>query len=128
MLLMAYLQKYVSSNAKDVNVKVFNMIARINEAKTLKHLSCNCDCKFDSAACNSNQKWNNETCQCKCKNYQTCKEDCCCPITCICENGKYLGIIIDNSVIVCDDITDSVSTNVTRTMLTNIVIFCTWFY
>ena len=26
MLLMAYLQKYVSSNAKDVNVKVFNMI------------------------------------------------------------------------------------------------------
>ena len=26
-------------------------------------------CKFDSIACNSNKKWNNETGQCECKNY-----------------------------------------------------------
>ena len=29
----------------------------------------------NSTACNSNQRWNNETCQCECKNYQTYKED-----------------------------------------------------
>ena len=28
------------------------------------------------------------------------------PATCSYENGKYLGIIIDNSVITCDDIID----------------------
>ena len=33
------------------------MIARINEVKTLlKHISCDCKCKFDSTTCNSNQK------------------------------------------------------------------------
>ena len=41
------------------------MITRINEAKMLiKHISCDCKCKSNSAKCNSNQKWNNETCQC----------------------------------------------------------------
>ena len=32
-----------------------NMITRIYEAKTLiKHISCDCKCKFNSATCNSN--------------------------------------------------------------------------
>ena len=36
---MTYLQKYVPSKTKDVNVKVFNMITNRNEAKTIiKHL------------------------------------------------------------------------------------------
>ena len=54
-------------------LKVFNLIARINEA--VKHLSWNCNCKFNSATSNSNQKWNNKTPKCEWKNYQTCKED-----------------------------------------------------
>ena len=37
MLLMTYLWKYVSSETKDVNIKVSNVITRVNEAKTLKH-------------------------------------------------------------------------------------------
>ena len=41
MLLMTYLQKYILSKTKDVNVKTFNIITRINEAKTMvKHISC----------------------------------------------------------------------------------------
>ena len=37
-------------------VKVFEMIANKNEAKTMtKHISCDCKCKFNSATCNSNQ-------------------------------------------------------------------------
>ena len=65
----------VRNKTKDVNVKVFNMITNRNEAKTLvKLISCNCKCEFNSTTCNSDQKWNNETCQCECRNYRTCKK------------------------------------------------------
>ena len=39
---------------KDVNVKVFNMVTNKNEAKILlvKHISCDCKCKFNSTTCN----------------------------------------------------------------------------
>ena len=58
----------VPSETKDVNVKVFNTITRINEVKTfIKHTSCASKCKFNSATCNSNQKSNNYGCQGKCK-------------------------------------------------------------
>ena len=37
------------------------VITRINESKTMvKHISCDCKCKFNGTRCNSNQKWNNE--------------------------------------------------------------------
>ena len=40
------------SETKDVNVEVFNTIAKINEAKTLvKHISRDCKYKFNSATC-----------------------------------------------------------------------------
>ena len=43
-----------------------------------------------------------------------CKRDYICnPNTCSCENGKYLATIIDGSVIMCDEITE------TRTVPTN---------
>ena len=33
----------------------------MNESKTLtKHISCNCECKFDGIKCNSNWKNNND--------------------------------------------------------------------
>ena len=52
------------------------MIKNKNEAKVMtEHISLDCKCKFNSRTCNSNQKWNNETCQCECKNYRSCKED-----------------------------------------------------
>ena len=45
------------------------MITWINESKILsKHTSCECKYKFDARKCNSNPKWNNDKCQCKCKN------------------------------------------------------------
>ena len=49
---------------KDINNKIFNMTTNKNEAKTMtKHISCDCKCKFNSTRCNSNQNWNNKTCQ-----------------------------------------------------------------
>ena len=36
---MIHLQKYVPNKTKDVNLKVFNLLTRINESKTLvKHI------------------------------------------------------------------------------------------
>ena len=62
----------VPKETKDINVKAFNMITNKNEAKAMtEHISCDCKCKFNSTTCNSNQKWNNKTCQCECKNYCT---------------------------------------------------------
>ena len=64
------LKIYVPKETKDLNVKAFNMITSKNEAETMtKHVSCDCKCKFNSAACNSNQKWNNKTGPCECKSY-----------------------------------------------------------
>ena len=40
-----------------------------------KHISCDCRLKFNSTTCNSNQKWNNKSCKCKCKNQRKCKKD-----------------------------------------------------
>ena len=59
MLLMTFLQKnvFVPSQTKDINVKVFNILTRVNEAK-VKHVSCECKSKFGSTVCNSQQKWN----------------------------------------------------------------------
>ena len=37
------------------------MITGISESKTLtKHISCKCQCKFDSRKYNSKQKWNSD--------------------------------------------------------------------
>ena len=59
----------VPSKTEDLNLRVFNMIAAINESKTLtKNISCECKCKFDGRKCNSNKKWNNDKCQCRVRN------------------------------------------------------------
>ena len=81
----------VLGKTKDVNAKVFNMIARINEATTLvKHISCDYQCYFNILNCNSDEKWNNETCRCQRKTYSMCTKNYSGnPNTCICKDGKY---------------------------------------
>ena len=45
------------------------MITGINVSLALKkHISCDCTSIFDSRKFNSNQKRNNNKCQCDCKN------------------------------------------------------------
>ena len=67
-----------------------------NEAKTLvKHISCDCKWNFIGTTCNSNQKWNKETCQCECKSYCTCKKNYSLnPCTCICKNGNIKKVLL----------------------------------
>ena len=66
------------------------MITNKNEAKAMvKHISCNCKCKFNSTTCNSNKEWNNKISQCEFRNYHQCrKEYSWNPSTCICKNSK----------------------------------------
>ena len=67
-----------------------------------KYISCDCKCQFNSTTCNSNQKWNNKSCQCVCKNYHKHKS---------------------TSLITCDEIIyfiDIVSTKMANTVATNV--------
>ena len=85
-----------------------------------EHISCDCKCTLNITTCNSDQNWNNRTCQCECKNYCKCKEN---YSTCICENSKYSKIIVDTSVTDCDKIViviDIMSTKKTNTIATNV--------
>ena len=46
----------VPNKTENLNLSAFNMITGINESKTLtKHISCECECKFDGTKCKSNQ-------------------------------------------------------------------------
>ena len=100
----------ILSKTEDVNLNVFNMITRINELKTLrKHISYDYKCKFDDKKCNSNQKWNNESYRCECKNqwkHLVCKNDNVWNSSAI---NRYLKSIANNLVFRRDEITDTIT-------------------
>ena len=52
---------------KNVNMKVYNFLMRLNETRNvLWHESCKCVCRLNSSVCNSKQIWNSDTCRCDC--------------------------------------------------------------
>ena len=58
----------VPKETKDINAKAFNTITNKDEAKAMtEHISRDCKCKNNSTPCNSNQTWNDKTCQCELK-------------------------------------------------------------
>ena len=61
-----------------------------------------CKCKFNGRKCNSYQKWSNDKRWCECIKHISEKDYIWNSATCSCQNGKYLGIIFDDSVITCD--------------------------
>ena len=103
------------------------MITGINKSKTLtKHVSCKCECKFDSRKCNLNQNWNSKKCWCECKNEKNVcvKKDYIWNVaTWSRENGKYLGNVIENSEIKCDEIINEEETKAipTKSILTKVL-------
>ena len=53
---------------KNLNVKVFNLMSRTNEARHIEwHETCKCKCKLDASSCNNKQCWNDDKCRCACK-------------------------------------------------------------
>ena len=102
-------EECIPNKTEDLNLSVFNVIAGINESKTLtRHISCECKWKFDGTICNSNQYCNNDKCQCECKEHHICEKDYVWnPAICNCVDGKYLTSIMNDSAIMCDDIIES---------------------
>ena len=53
---------------KNLNVKVFNLMSRINETRHIEcHETCICKCRLDASTCNNKQRWNDDKCRCECK-------------------------------------------------------------
>ena len=47
---------------KNVNIKVYNFLMRLNETRNvLWHESCKCVCRLNSSVCNSKKIWNSDT-------------------------------------------------------------------
>ena len=103
------------------------MKMKLKQWPMTKNISRDCYCKFNSTKCNSNQKWNNKTCQHEGKNYfkrQNIKAVIPAHLFIRNENSKYLKIITDTSVIVCDeiiDVMDIVSTKMVNKVARNTV-------
>ena len=93
-----YAKLCVPDIIKNINVKVFNLISRINETRQIIwHETCKCICRLTSAVCNSRQIWNKDKCRCECKedlvNKMVCDKGCIWnPSNCACECDKSCGI------------------------------------
>ena len=63
-----YAKLCIPDIVKKINVKVFNLISRINETKQiLWHETCKCVCRLSVAICNSRQIWSDDKCRCECR-------------------------------------------------------------
>ena len=61
-----YAKICVPDVAKDLNVKVFNLMSRTNETRHIKwHETCKCKCRLDASVCNNKQRWNDDKCRCE---------------------------------------------------------------
>ena len=109
-----------------MNVKVFNMMARINETrKVVWHETCKCVCRLTSAICNDKQDWNPNKCVCECKEdlvnklvcdkgYMWNPSTCACKFDKLCEVGQYLDYrecvcrkkLIDDLIEQCTTVVD----------------------
>ena len=110
----------------DMNIKVFNLLARINETrKVVWHETFKCVCRLTSAVCNDRQEWNENNCRCECKEdlinklvcdkgYMWNPSTCSCKYDRYCEAGQYLDYkncvcrkkIIDDLIQQCTSIVD----------------------
>ena len=94
---------------KNMNIKVFNMLAKINETKKITwHETCKCVCRFTKAVCNDKQEWDENECKRECIEDLIDKLKCdkgymCNPSTCTCECNKYceVGQYLDYENCVC---------------------------
>ena len=104
-----YAKLCVADITKNINVKVFNLMVRINETRQIIwHETCKCVCRLTSAVCNSRQIWNKDKCGCECKedliNKMACDKGYIWnPSNCACEYDKLCNIdqYLDHKNCVC---------------------------
>ena len=52
---------------KNLNVKVFNLMSRSNESRSIKlHETCKCIFRLNKIICNNKQRWNKDQCRYEC--------------------------------------------------------------
>ena len=137
-LFMIYLMLFDPNKTENVNSKVFIILTRINESKSLvKHMSYDSVYKLDGKKCNSKVKWNKDKSQCKCKKplkHHVSKNDyiwnaslCACACDEKCETEEYLNNCtcikhaVANLVITCED--EMVHTTINASHSKNIFFF-----
>ena len=63
-----YAKICVPDVVKNLNVKVFNLMSRTNETRSVKlHETCKCISRLGGIICNSKQRWNKDQCRFECK-------------------------------------------------------------
>ena len=63
-----YAKICVPDVVKNLNVKVFNLMSRSNESRSIKlHETCKCICRLNKIVCNNKQRFNKDQCRCECK-------------------------------------------------------------
>ena len=129
-----YAKTCVPDTAKDLNVRVFNLMSKTNETRHIKwHESCKCICRLDKIICNSKQRWNEDKCRCECKElidkgvcdkgYVWNPSNC----ECECDKSCSIGEYLDYSSYKCrkkliDPLTEECTENIDETKLVNITV------
>ena len=63
-----YAKICVPDIVKNINVRIFNLMQRINEIRhIIWHETCKCMCRLTSSVCNSRQIFDKDKCRCECK-------------------------------------------------------------
>ena len=97
----SYAKICTPDNIENTNVKVFNLISRINKTRHIKwHKTCKCRGRLDASACNNKPRWNEDKYRCECKELidkGMCDKgliwnpsNCECECDKSCDNGGYL--------------------------------------
>ena len=64
----SYAKICVPDVVKNLKVKIFNLMSRTNETRSIKsHETCKCICRLNKIICNNKQRWNKDQCRCECK-------------------------------------------------------------
>ena len=143
----AYAKICVPDITRKINVKVFDLMQRINVARQIKwHKSCKCICRLTKAVCDRQQVWNEDKCRCECREDLIEKAICdkgfiCNPSNCKCECDKSCGIgeyldykncvcrnsIVDKLVEECTSVIDGkkIYNETLNTISSNDYTFCT---
>ena len=63
-----YAKICVPDIVKHLNVKVFNLMSRTNETRSITlHEACKCICRLNKIICHNKQRFNKDQCRCECK-------------------------------------------------------------
>ena len=64
----SYAKICVPDIIKNINLKVFNLMSRINGTRhIIWHETCKCICRLSASVSNTRQTWNEDKCRCECE-------------------------------------------------------------